>query len=205
MDEGADARSGSVFGLALSVELGLGLLALVIGRLAGLELIAPGPAVGLPGIASPGLLSPPAAVLLGLLAALPPLIAVYLMRLSRRPAIQELLRVSRHFVEEYLSPIRLPGVVVLSAAAGFGEELLFRGLLQSWIAGWGGLAAALLITSIIFALLHAVTRAYALYAFALSLYLGLLYVITGNILAPMVAHAAYDGVLLALLRRSIQR
>lgn len=83
-------------------------------------------------------------------------------------------------------------IVVLALSAGFAEELLFRGALQPL---WG-----ILISSVIFALLHAVSKLYISVAFIISLCLGLLLQWTSNLAAPIMAHAAYDFSILALLR-----
>jgi membrane protease YdiL (CAAX protease family) len=41
-----------------------------------------------------------------------------------------------------------------------------------------------------------VTRTYGIMAMGIGVYLGVLYVLTGNLLAPMIAHAVYDAVFL---------
>src|SRR5690606_7567364 len=64
-----------------------------------------------------------------------------------------------------LSPLQL---AVLALSAGVGEEFLFRGVIQN---EWGGIGTA----SLIFALLHAVTPAYFVFAFAISVYFGWIY------------------------------
>ncbi len=179
------AGKPSILLLALVVELGLGAVALAIGGFP-----SRGGSLGV--LPSAGL---------GAVAAVPPLLAVYAMGRSRRPAFRELLRISRGFVRDYLSPISLPAIALLSVAAGLGEELLFRGLIQTALSERLGLVAALLTTSLVFALLHAVTRAYAFYAFLLSLYLGVLFAAAGSIAAPIVTHAVYDAVLLYVLER----
>lgn len=94
-------------------------------------------------------------------------------------------------------------LAVISILAGLGEELLFRGVIQYQIevgAGesigpWVGLIAA----SISFGLLHWVTFGYAVLAGAIGLYLGWLWLATGNLLVPIVTHAFYDWVVLVYL------
>ncbi len=88
-------------------------------------------------------------------------------------------------------------IVLMSTAAGFAEELFFRGLLQSHL---GVIGAA-----IIFGLLHALTPAYFVMATAIGLYFGYLYEATGNLLIPMVSHAAYDIFALTLLQSQFAR
>lgn len=84
-------------------------------------------------------------------------------------------------------------LLLLAALAGVGEELLFRGLLTSWVGRldpWVGIIAA----NVIFAVLHAVTPAYAVVAGAFGFYLAWLAVSPAppNLLRPIVTHAVYD-------------
>jgi len=133
---------------------------------------------------------------LGALAAVPPLIALAYMRRSRLPAIRRLVESAREMVREFLSPLSWPRVLLIAAAAGFGEELLFRGLLQPLLSLQFGVAPALIATSVMFGLLHFLSKAYVVFAFVFSLYLGVMYLVTGNILVPILAHGIYDAVAL---------
>lgn len=94
-------------------------------------------------------------------------------------------------------------IAILAAAAGISEELLFRGLLQDWIAGYAPLAAAIVLSNMVFGLLHMRTVLYAVIAGLVGVYLGVLYAATGNLLAPMTAHALYDAVALEYTRRAV--
>lgn len=85
-------------------------------------------------------------------------------------------------------------VMLLAAAAGLGEEILFRGVLQP--------IAGIVITSLLFGLLHALSVTYFLLATLMSFYFGWLYEATDqNLLAPIVVHWLYDAVALFLFRR----
>jgi len=88
-------------------------------------------------------------------------------------------------------------IVLLSAAAGFAEEMFFRGLLQSYIGIIG--------SAVVFGLLHALTPAYFVMATAIGLYFGYLYEVSGNLLLPMTGHAIYDIFALYLLRWQFAR
>jgi membrane protease YdiL (CAAX protease family) len=99
-----------------------------------------------------------------------------------------------------LTPVEL---VVLSLAAGFGEEFLFRGWVQQGLFSlmgaeksiiWG--LVGLLIASILFGLAHPISPLYVLLATLMGLIFGGLYWVTGNLLAAIVAHAVYDAVIL---------
>jgi membrane protease YdiL (CAAX protease family) len=107
------------------------------------------------------------------------------------------------FSDEVICPLFAPCSIlelgVISLAAGIGEEMLFRGFLQSlFTEAWGpwvGVATA----SIIFGLMHCITPAYFLLAALLGAYLGAIWLLDGNLLSVIVAHALYDFVALVYL------
>jgi membrane protease YdiL (CAAX protease family) len=92
-------------------------------------------------------------------------------------------------------------LAAVALLAGLGEEALFRGVVQEALAGPLPGWAALLLASLIFGALHWVTATYATLAAIVGGYLGLLYLITGNLLAPIVTHVLYDLVALSVLVR----
>jgi len=86
-------------------------------------------------------------------------------------------------------------IAVISLAAGIGEELLFRGAIQSEL----GLVAA----SVIFGLLHMGgngTLAFGCWVMLMGGALGGLATWTGGLLAPIVAHAVYDAAAMSYIR-----
>lgn len=86
----------------------------------------------------------------------------------------------------------------LGAAAGWGEEMLFRGVLQSELSDNIGELLALGSSAVIFGALHAVTPLYALLAGLASLYFGELFIQYHNLAVPIVCHGLYDvGALMA--------
>jgi len=91
--------------------------------------------------------------------------------------------------------------VVLAAVSGVAEEAFFRGALQPRI--------GLLPASLIFGLAHFVPRRelapWALFAVAAGLLLGILFESTGNLVAPVVAHASINAVNLWLLSERYAR
>ena len=103
-------------------------------------------------------------------------------------------------LDETLIPMfrecRILELAVIAILAGIGEELLFRGVVQSWtadkIGGPYGPEIGLAVAAVIFGLLHCVTVTYALLAACIGLYLGALWLATGNLLSPIVCHALYD-------------
>jgi membrane protease YdiL (CAAX protease family) len=106
-------------------------------------------------------------------------------------------------VEKHMLPLfkDLPpgGVALIALAAGAGEELLFRGVIQQGISDWGGPGLGLVVASVAFGLAHAVNRYYALVTMVIGVYLGLLYQASENIVLVLGVHALYDWVVLRFL------
>lgn len=100
-----------------------------------------------------------------------------------------------------LGRLSISELALLSLLAGVGEELMFRGLLQGGLAPYLGNAGALVAASLVFGLCHALTRTYAVLATLIGLWLGGLWLLAGNLLAPMLAHALYDFIALLYLLR----
>ncbi|CAJ1936545.1 unnamed protein product [Cylindrotheca closterium] len=113
------------------------------------------------------------------------------------PALQDVTKATHKSVLALLGGNFKPllGLIIaiaLGFAAGFGEEMLFRGVLQYGLAAKVGTAASLVVASLIFGALHAVTPLYALLAGVASVYFGYLYLSFGNLAVPIYAHALYD-------------
>ena len=92
--------------------------------------------------------------------------------------------------------------LALSLAAGVGEELFFRGWLQSFLqiqlGMFGDLAPwlAIVLASMAFGIVHPVTKGYVVLAFLLGGLLGTAYYLSDNILVPIIAHTVYDFALM---------
>jgi len=113
----------------------------------------------------------------------------------------------RRLVDETLLPLFSGlgwwALGLISLAAGIGEELLFRGVVQNGLADIAGPTIALLTAAVLFGLAHALTPAYFVLTTLAGLYLGGLYIATGNLLAPTLVHFGYDWIALTwLLKRS---
>lgn len=142
------------------------------------------------------------AVLWGALAALPPF-ALFLIAMAApaRP-LREIREVLLESLGPSLARCRWYDLAALAAIAGISEEILFRGVLQPWIAQWG-IVAGLLGSNLLFGLAHAVTPTYALVAGGMGLYMGWLLGMgeEANLVRPIVTHAVYDWLaFLALVR-----
>lgn len=90
---------------------------------------------------------------------------------------------------------------LLSVFAGVGEELLFRGAIQGWLAAHTNTTIALLVASVLFGAVHYVSFTYFVVATGLGLVLGLAYELTDSLLLVMVWHGVYDMVALFCLLR----
>jgi len=97
-----------------------------------------------------------------------------------------------------LGPLSLFECAALAALSGFAEEVFFRGALQPRL-GWLGASA-------VFGLAHFAPRRalwpWTGFALAAGLLLGALFATTGNLAAPIAAHAAINAVNLRLLTRN---
>ncbi|MBW2314660.1 MAG: CPBP family intramembrane metalloprotease [Deltaproteobacteria bacterium] len=96
-----------------------------------------------------------------------------------------------------LGPLGLGHIAILALLSGVAEEAFFRGALQPRV----GLVAA----SLVFGAVHYIPRPefrlWTLFSVAAGFLLGFLFDATGNLVAPVVAHAAINGVNLTLLVR----
>lgn len=94
-----------------------------------------------------------------------------------------------------------PILVTLSVFAGVGEELLFRGAIQGWLAQHVHEALAIVAASVLFGLVHYLSFTYFVLATGLGLVLGAAYAYTDSLVLVMVWHAVYDMIALYCLRR----
>jgi uncharacterized protein len=135
-------------------------------------------------------------LLLGIAATGPLLLGFRLFLVSNvRP-----LRRIRDFLESAIRPAlgrwSMPQLAIVSVLAGICEETLFRSVLQGGLHAAVGAWPALLLAATCFGLCHSITRTYAVLATVVGIYLGAIWLLTGNLLVPIVAHAVYDFVAL---------
>jgi uncharacterized protein len=81
----------------------------------------------------------------------------------------------------------------LSLSAGICEELLYRGFLLWYVRPHLGVVLAIVVSSVAFGLGHAYQGVQGMFATAaVGAILGVLYVVTGSLLLPMIVHALID-------------
>lgn len=127
---------------------------------------------------------------------IPLLFSVWVLADTRWRWAVELQRLMRQIVVPLFRRAPAGTLFLVSLLAGVGEELLFRGVIQGGLTGLLGPWPAVVVASVIFGLMHALTRAYFVVATVMGLYLGLFYLWTGNLLIPILIHFLYDWVVL---------
>lgn len=143
------------------------------------------------------------AVVVGAAGALPMLgLLLWCLRTTWGP-MRRLVALVEERLGPYLANAAAGGIVLLALLAGVGEELLFRGVIQVWLAERAPLWLAVAGASLLFGVGHWLSASYAVLASLIGAYLGILFLLSGNLLAPMVAHAAYDVVALFVVTRRV--
>jgi uncharacterized protein len=139
--------------------------------------------------------------LMGVLATVP-LVLMFLAML--RWPVGPLKRVKNfcdHEVVPLLNNSSWSEIALISLSAGVGEEMLFRGVIQTAIGNWLGWTWGLVLASMLFGLFHPISLTYMAIASILGLYLGGVLLAEGNLLTSMVVHALYDFAALGYLLR----
>ncbi len=162
---------------------------------------------------------------IGVVASIPMLIAITLLMKIPHDAIDAIKRLSDAPTMKALLSLSHGELLTLSLCAGIGEELAFRGCLLPWLTAAGGsdgplsnpfqvgdsfseavpglLAAAVLVSSIGFGLLHPITKLYVLVASLMGIYFAALMIATDSLLVPIVTHAAYDAAQFLIAKREL--
>jgi membrane protease YdiL (CAAX protease family) len=148
-------------------------------------------------------------VFVGIAAALLPFALLVVSDRFQFSALERMKRIVLQLLGPSLAACRWYELVLVAALAGFGEELVFRGVLQRLLERWldfggSGHIAGLIASNVIFGLLHFLTPTYALLAGLMGVYFGVLLDSTNppSLVVPMVAHGLYDYLAFLLLRRA---
>jgi membrane protease YdiL (CAAX protease family) len=120
---------------------------------------------------------------------------------SRFGPVRRMMKEVNEVLVPLLAGLTAADYALIALLAGIGEEGVFRGIIQGGLSGVMPEPAALLLAAALFGVLHFITPAYAVLAGLLGLYMGVLYLVTGNLLVPIVVHSLYDFVALLYLVR----
>jgi len=118
--------------------------------------------------------------------------------------MRRLVRLVEERLTPYLAGASAGGIILVSLMAGVGEEVLFRGVIQAGLAERLPAWLAVGVAAVLFGVGHWLTTSYAVLAGLIGVYLGILFLITDNLLVPIVTHALYDVAALSVLVRMKQ-
>lgn len=141
----------------------------------------------------------PAMVVAGVIGTVPLIAALTVSARVAAGWFEEIHALVRPLIESVFRGRGVLAVIAVSALAGVGEELLFRGVIQSGLSASYGAWPGLLVASVLFGVVHALSRAYFVLATVMGLYLGTLYQVTGNLLLPAIVHGLYDALAIGYL------
>lgn len=141
-------------------------------------------------------------VVAGIAATVPMLALYWWLTISSWAPLVELRETVRRMVGELFPDAKIPELITIAALAGVGEELLFRGVVQTGIGQLTSPTIGLIAGSLIFGALHAVSKLYFVLATLIGMYLGWLLLEFDDLTVPIVAHALYDFVALTYLTRT---
>lgn len=147
------------------------------------------------------------AVLYGLFGTLPLFLLFLTMEYMPSQSVQEIRRALIDTLAPSLYRCHWTDLFVLAVIAGVSEEVLFRGVIQPWMENLWGMSAGLIISNLIFGLVHAITPLYAVLATCVGIYLGLFLDYGGerNLLMPIVIHAVYDFLAFLVIMKAYRK
>lgn len=143
--------------------------------------------------------------LIGIAATAPMIGFLYWFMTTDNGAIADFRESQIEFFAEIGFKFTWPRIFAMALFAGVFEELLFRGALQTGLANWLGVVWAIILTNLLFGVLHWRTALYALIAGLVGVWLSLVFTLTGNLLAPIIAHGLYDLVALGVTAQAIAK
>jgi membrane protease YdiL (CAAX protease family) len=193
MSQGQPRMNG--FAMAIVVEGGITMLALLMAGLFGVPLRDLIPMRGEPLVS---------ALVRGILVTVPMLAVFFLLAHWPLPSLRQLRRQVESLLDEMFPTASIPQFAMVAVLAGVGEELLFRGVLQTVIAGWTTPIVGLAIASLLFGLAHALSKLYFFLATLIGVFFGWLVLYYHDLVAPIVAHSLYDFVALIYLSRRVR-
>ena len=185
--------SNKLFYSGTAFEFALGGVALLLGRL--LDMRALGAGFDLS----------PESIALGLLWTIPPCAFVYSIRFLELEELKEIEAITRDFTRRLFLGRPNLALALFCFGAGFGEELLFRGVLHQKLESLLGFVPAAAMVGLGFGASHNLTPAYFTISGLTSFIFSYMFASSGsNVVVPIVAHATYDYIALKLVLREIE-
>lgn len=132
-----------------------------------------------------------------------PMLACLLLDRLPIPGVKEISDKVLPIMGEKIASCHWYDLILLAALAGLGEEMLFRGVVQGLVTSWSTPLAGIIVSAILFGLLHAITPLYIVLTFLMGVYFSFLMTIVQphNLLVPILAHALYDLVAFHVVKR----
>lgn len=132
----------------------------------------------------------------GVITALSGFISLFLAgKTDQKSKIYELRTLVYSQIAPLFAQLKLGDILLIAASTGFCEEIFFRGVLQSEL--------GLFSSSLLFGIIHCaslVMLPYALWTFAAGIFLGYLYIWTGSLWAPILAHGINNFIVIAYFK-----
>lgn len=141
----------------------------------------------------------------GTLATLPLLGVFLVMQYGSFESLEDL----QEMMDRHIVPLFREATILelgfLSLLVGLGEEALFRGVVQTFLQELMGLEAGpavpIVIASLLFGLLHSLTKEYFVISTLMGAYFGFWFWWTDDIIVPIVMHTLYDWFVLVYMKR----
>ena len=172
---------------AVTVEGGLAVLAIVIAWFAGISL-------------REMFILEPLHFLVAAVAIVPMLLFCRFVYLLPLKSVEFTSRFLHSVYRDFIRHCSVTQLLFVAVMAGIGEELLFRGVIQTTLVqSFGGETRGLIIgialSSLLFGLVHPINKLYVFLCFVIGIYLGLLFAWTGNnLIVPIIIHTFYNFV-----------
>ena len=185
----ADRFAWRILIFAAGFEIGLGALAWLVGLPFGIDVLETAH-FSLHAVAG------------GAVATVPMVIALACILRWPIGPFADLVKKMRQFSQAFLAPCGICGLALISLCAGLGEELLTRGFVQTLALQHMPQFAALVVTGVVFGIMHPISPAYVVVAAIIGVYLGIVWTLPlpqPDLAAPVTAHALYDFVALLVL------
>jgi membrane protease YdiL (CAAX protease family) len=115
--------------------------------------------------------------------------------------LQAIKRFSERIIRPLFRPCTVLDLAVISLVAGIGEEMLFRGFLQTFFCQHMETWLGVVLASLAFGLMHPFSAIYVVLATGVGIYLGWLFLLTENLLVVILIHGLYDFVALVFITR----